>query len=206
MNNGNLAYKDDVPAYSRQTSTGRGRTVSKRAAVRNGKRRNEMYLSAGYQRYNRGTAAVAPRRSMVQSKIKIEENRVQMLHRKKTLTRIIYILIIAAAASFMITKFVAVHETKAQITKLEAQLDTMRANTSQKIFEMEQSVDLGNLEQEATNRLGMQRPEKYQMIYVDVKQDDVTEVTAGEVEGLKNNISSFFAKIKKNIVEAFSIK
>ena len=31
----------------------------------------------------------------------------------------------------------------------------------------------------------MTRPEKYQIVYVNIKQDDVTEVTAREVEGIK---------------------
>ena len=115
-------------------------------------------------------------------------------------------VIAAAAASFMITKFVAVYETNQEISRLEAQVTDMQSATSQKIFEMEQSVDLANLEQEAKDRLGMQRPEKYQTIYVDVKQDDVTEVTAGEVEGFTHSVAKWFGKIKEHIVEAFSIK
>ena len=52
----------------------------------------------------------------------------------------------------------------------------------------------------------MQRPEKYKTIYVNVKQDDMTEKTAGEVEGLGHSIMSVLKKIGGNIVQFFSIK
>ena len=78
--------------------------------------------------------------------------------------------------------------------------------TSQMVFDIEQSVDLTKIEKEATTRLGMQRPEKYQTIYVNVKQDDMTEKTAGEVEGFGHGIVSVLKKIGGNIVQFFSIK
>ena len=65
---------------------------------------------------------------------------------------------------------------------------------------------LTKIEKEATTRLGMQRPEKYQTIYVNVKQDDMTEKTAGEVEGFGHGIVSVLKKIGGNIVQFFSIK
>ena len=54
--------------------------------------------------------------------------------------------------------------------------------------------------------MGMQRPEKYQTIYVNVKQEDMTEKTAGEVEGFGHGIVSVLKKIGGNIVQFFSIK
>jgi hypothetical protein len=71
---------------------------------------------------------------------------------------------------------------------------------------LEQSVDLTEIEKEATNRLGMQRPEKYQTIYVNVKQDDVTEMTAGEVEGFRNRVTLMLKSLGSYIVELFSIE
>ena len=48
--------------------------------------------------------------------------------------------------------------------------------------------------------------EKYQTIYVNVKQEDMTEKTAGEVEGFGHGIVSVLKKIGGNIVQFFSIK
>lgn len=135
-----------------------------------------------------------------------EKDNTEMMRKRITLLRILYVGAVAASAAFMISKFVAVNETSSQIKSLNKELDTLRSYTSQKIFEMEQKVDLSEVEEIAETRLGMQRPESYQTIYVDVPQDDVTEVTAGEVEGARNSIKAMFNGIKKNIIEFFSIK
>ena len=52
------------------------------------------------------------------------------------------------------------------------------------MFELEESIDLTSVEEAAVNRLGMQRPSKNQTVYVNIKQDDVCELTANEVEGM----------------------
>lgn len=136
----------------------------------------------------------------------IKRNREQMLSKSKNIRRICAIVVIALSAGFMISKFVAVNETGQEIASLQKELADIESATSQMIFDMEQSVDLAEIEKEATTRLGMQRPEKYQTIYVNVKQDDMTEKTAGEVEGLGNSIMSALKKIGGNIVQFFSIK
>ncbi len=120
--------------------------------------------------------------------------------------RICAIVVVALSAGFMISQFVTVNENAQAIASLQKQLTEMESATSQMVFDMEQSVDLAEIEKEATTRLGMQRPEKYQTVYVNVKQDDMTEKTAGEVEGLGNSIMSALKKIGGHIVEFFSIK
>ena len=135
-----------------------------------------------------------------------EKDTTEMVRKRVTLLRILYIGAIAASAAFMISKFVSVNETSSQIKSLNKELAGIRSYTSQKIIEMERKVDLSEVEEIATTRLGMQRPESYQTIYVDVPQSDKTEVTVGEVEGAKNSIKSFLNGLKKNIIEFFSIK
>ncbi|MGN0106830.1 MAG: hypothetical protein ACI4A5_03930 [Hominilimicola sp.] len=136
----------------------------------------------------------------------VKRNREQMLSRSKNIRRICAIVVIALSAGFMISQFVTVNETKQEIASLQKELSEIESATSQMIFDMEQSVDLAEVEKEATTRLGMQRPEKYQTIYVNVKQDDMTEKTAGEVEGLGHSVMSVIKKIGGNIVQFFSIK
>lgn len=106
----------------------------------------------------------------------------------------------------MISKFVAVNETAQQIKSLQKELAALEAQTSQMVFDMEQSVDLAEIEKEATTRLGMQRPEKYQTVYVNVRQNDMTEKTAGEAEGFSSDVLSTLKKFGGNIVQFFSIK
>ena len=51
----------------------------------------------------------------------------------------------------------------------------------------------------------MQRPEEHQIEYVSIDRDDVTEITAGEVEGIKNKVDSAAKNIKRNLVGIFTI-
>lgn len=215
MEYGNLAYKYDSRERPVKPAVRNNRSVRGTRTYTKGNKSPSMARSQSMVRGTqvRGTAAVKRYDTVSDigtirnvSRKYVKDSREQMLYRKKTLVRVCYMVLAAAAASFMITKFVAVYETNQEIKKLEAQVESMQSATSQKIFEMEQSVDLANLEQEAKNRLGMQRPEKYQTVYVDVKQEDVTEVTAGEVEGFTHSVAKWFGKIKKHIVETFSIK
>lgn len=193
MVNGNLAYKDDA--------------VTRPIKVNNTGRRPSYYGSYATtaQRSYYTQRAQAPVRKEQTVKT-VEKDRREMIHRKLTLLRIVYMGIIAFSAAFMISKFVAVNETAGEIKRLNNELDSMRAYTSQRIFEMEQSIDLSEVEEIATTRLGMQRPESYQIIYVNVDKNDISEVTAGDVEGARNDVKSFAGKLKENIMELFGIK
>lgn len=133
------------------------------------------------------------------------------VHNKKKNKKISYpaklasVFILSASAVFMITQFVEVNETLGVLESKQTDYAFEESVTSQKSFELEQSVDLSKIEQEATTRLGMKRPEAHQIIYVDVKQNDVTEKTSGEVEGFGNRVAEFFNNAISNIVSFFSI-
>ena len=98
-----------------------------------------------------------------------------------------------------------VYETEQEIESLQKQLADLESYTSQKVFELEQSVDLATVEEIATTRLNMQRPEKYQTVYVNIKQDDVTEVNASQVEGVKNSVSNAADSLKRNLLGIFNM-
>ena len=52
----------------------------------------------------------------------------------------------------------------------------------QKAFELEESIDLSKIEAEATSRLGMHRPEKHQIVYIDVMDRESCLSYAEEAE------------------------
>ncbi len=125
--------------------------------------------------------------------------------KSKNFTPIVYALVLSMAAYYMISKNVALYETNQQIKSLEKQLTDVETYTSQRMFELEQSVDLSTIEQTAKSKLNMQRPEAYQIEYVSVEREDVTEVTAGDVEGFKNKLSRFNKNFKRNLIGIFSL-
>jgi len=102
--------------------------------------------------------------------------------------------IFALCAGFMISRNVAAYESKQNVEKLQKELNQLKEYSSQKAFELDKSIDLDTVEEVAITRLGMIRPEKYQTVYVNIKQDDVTEVTADDVEGIKGIFGIFASK------------
>ena len=126
---------------------------------------------------------------------------------KKAYMRYIgWILAVSAAAAFMVASFATVQDTRYEVSQLRAELSDMETITSQKAFDFEKSVNLSQIEEEATSRLGMQRPESYQYVYVNVKQADKIEKTASGEEGFGISLTEAFGKLFGNIVDAFSIE
>ena len=105
----------------------------------------------------------------------------------------------------MISKQVAVFETEKEVKNLQTQLDEMQSKEIQKNLELEQSVDLETIEEVATSKLSMQRPEKNQKVYLNITNDDLTEITSDENESVKSKVSKKANNVKKNIVGIFSL-
>lgn len=124
---------------------------------------------------------------------------------KLNLRIIFFAVLISFAAYFMISKQVAVFESDKEISRLSEKLETLKSTEVQKTFELEQSVDLAFIEKEATTRLNMQRPDQNQKVYVNVTGEDVTEITSGDAESVKNRVTNIAESVKKNIIGIFSI-
>lgn len=131
-------------------------------------------------------------------------------HRKKVkklsyAAKIASVLVVAASAVFMIVQYVTVNETQSALNSAISNYEFEQSVTAQKSFELEESVDLSKIETEATSRLGMRRPEKHQVVYVDVKKSDTTVKTAEEVESFSSRLAGFAKNIKSHIIDFFSI-
>ncbi len=126
---------------------------------------------------------------------KVEEHKQQTKIKAKAKTAKLHktvsicAIMIALCAGFMISRNVAVYESRNEVEELQKELNQLKEYSSQKAFELDQNLDLELIEETAKKRLGMTRPEKYQIVYVNIKQDDVTEVTAKEVEGITGAFS-----------------
>lgn len=126
------------------------------------------------------------RKKKEESRAKAKAVRIKMQR-----TIVCCISIFALCAGFMISKNVTAYESKINVEKLQKELNSLKEYSSQKEFELDKKTDLYEVEEIATNKLGMVRPEKYQTVYVNIKQDDVTEVTADEVEGINRLFNIF---------------
>lgn len=157
-----------------------------------------------------GNLAYAWEDDRYENEIKAKRQKIRAEQKKKLAHNrvlvVCYVMMIILSAIFMIAKNVAEYESELEIKSLQSQLAELESYTSQKIFELEENIDLTTVEQEATNRLGMQRPTKDQTVYVNIKQDDVCELTADEVESVKNRVANAAEGIKQNVLGIFSLK
>lgn len=119
------------------------------------------------------------RRHKQQAKAKAQAETVR---RYKTI--VICALMIALSAGFMMSRNVAVYESGKRVSEKQKELNELKEYSSQKAFELDRSIDMSSIESYAQKELNMVRPEKYQTVYVNIKQEDVTEITVDQVEGI----------------------
>ena len=124
------------------------------------------------------------REQKVRSHKQANKAKAQAIVKQRQKTIAICAMILALCAGFMISRNVAVYESGKIVSQKQKELNSLKEYSSQKAFELERSIDIESVEQYAKTNLNMVRPEKYQTVYVNIKQDDVTEVTCREVEGI----------------------
>lgn len=121
--------------------------------------------------YNYGTGA----RKYEQS-THTEHRKVQKTARKIDKAFVFCFLIAAALAFTLLGRYALITEKTAQIENLKAELEVANSMVVSEEFELEKSVDLKTVEEIATTKLGMQRPEKHQMVYISMDNGDWCEV------------------------------
>lgn len=135
--------------------------------------------------YNYGTGArkldkphVEPKKRVVQKKKKV--NKV-----------FVFSFLLATALAFtLLGRYSVITEKTAQIEALKKEYNAVNSVVVAEEFEFEKSIDLKKIEEIATTKLGMQRPEKHQMVYIAMDNQDYCEVTTPEKTGFLANMMS----------------
>lgn len=91
-------------------------------------------------------------------------------------------------------------EKASAVEALEAELSELTEQNTQMKLDIEKNTDLKKIEEIAINELGMKRPDKYQIVYVNVEQNDYAEVANGggtdeKQGGVSETLSSGVKKI-----------
>lgn len=91
-------------------------------------------------------------------------------------------------------------QSSSENDKLREDLEYIQGKNIQTSYEITSGIDLKEVENKALNEFGMQHPESYQNVYVDVVQSDYTKVYNYEADGgfaqsLIDGLKSFIAYI-----------
>lgn len=108
-------------------------------------------------------------------------------------------LIFALGIAFLYANVVLI-QTSTQNDELKQALEDAKGKNTQMSFDIVSGIDLKKVEEKAINEFGMQQPESYQNVYVDVVQSDYTQAyneqpQKGITETLTDRLKAFLAYI-----------
>lgn len=135
--------------------------------------------------YNFGTGA-----RKLEEQTTLRQRRVQKRARKVDKVFVCCFLIAAALAFTLLGRYSLITEKTAEIEKLKGELEVVNSMVVAEEFELEKNIDLKKVEEVATEKLGMQRPEKHQLVYISMKNCDWCETDGEKSKGLFAGLAS----------------
>ena len=87
--------------------------------------------------------------------------------------------VFAIALGLLFTNAVII-EKSSTVNDMQKELSELTETNNQMVLDIEKNLDLKKIEEIAINELGMKRPDKYQIVYVNVEQNDYAEVAKAE--------------------------
>ena len=136
----------------------------------------------------------------------IEKQKVQVRKKRKgkvgktasqKFKMILEVLFCFGIAFIMIFRYVSITEASHQLSRYQKELKELQTANEQMQIAIERSIDLKKVEEIANTQLNMKQPDKYQMVYVDLKKQDYAELVNPNLYETPNN--QWFAVIFKAI-------
>ena len=134
------------------------------------------YQSASYARGSVSVPKTAPSQYEKTSKkaISVKKNK-KKLKNKSHAKWLLYIAVTFVLGFWLVGRYVAMYETGNAAQKAKAEFSQIQTKNEQLKLQIDKAVDLKVLETIATDRLGMIRPERYQLFYIDMNTVDFGE-------------------------------
>lgn len=155
----------------------------------------------GYGYYESGSAARKLEYVDDTRKKQINKQRNKVVHKtssKKRTSSIVIILSIFSMALVLVYRYNVINEKNLESQTLANDLSKAEAALLTAQIEVEQNTDLNQIEAYAKQKLGMQKPDKNQTIYVDTsKTTSSVEVQSDTtfIQNIGEKISNFISKI-----------
>ena len=94
---------------------------------------------------------------------------------KPAFGKIVAFVLAFAAAFVIVNGYVSINEANNEIATLRNEYNDVLATNQSIQVKIDKTIDLNQLQNVAGEKLGMVRPERYQMFYVDLEMGDKTE-------------------------------
>ena len=119
-----------------------------------------------------------------------------MSKKRITFGQIFMVIVVLALSAGLVMNYLSLHEVSADLIKANETYEKMVNHGEALNHRIEEQVNFNNIDQLATERLGMVKLESYQIRYVDIVEADT--MTAVQTEENQNGLMN-------NIVRSFSI-
>ncbi len=117
-------------------------------------------------------------------------------HRKVKLRMVMAILAVFAAGLAVMCRYAIITKISYQINQRQKVYESIRNENSMLRVEIETKTDLNEIKEVAETRIGMQMPDKSQVVYIRVPRNDYTVLMSSDTGEEKNGnvISKFISR------------
>lgn len=121
-----------------------------------------------------------------------------VVNEKIKVKTIFYVSCLFVMLMIITYRFNVISESNLTLQNLKTELDRVQSNLAATEMNVEQSTDLSKIEAYAKQKLGMQKPDKNQVVYIDTSKDTnvIKEDTVSFVDEIIENIKGYINNIK----------
>ena len=112
---------------------------------------------------------------------------------KLSFNQIFMVVVVLVLAAGLVINYLSLHEVSADLIEANKTYEKLVTQGEVLKHQIEQQVNFSNIDQLATERLGMVKVQNYQIRYVDIVEADSMSAVQTEENGLMNNIVRSFS-------------
>lgn len=133
-------------------------------------------LQAAEKIYTDGTSAIKHDYDIYSENKVLSKKREYRNNGKNKLQTVCLLLAAFGMGLMLMYRFALITEINYKVTSMETEYNNLRNENSRLKVAIEERLNLTEIKEVAENKLGMQKPDKYQIIYLNVPKSDFTVV------------------------------
>ncbi|MDP4179783.1 MAG: cell division protein FtsL [Bacillota bacterium] len=150
-------------------------------------------MLAEKEKYVYGTAAPKIEYDVYENNKVLKAKKRDKRNNKVKLKAVFCILVFFVSFSCIIFMYAQITEMDYKINKATKEYNEQKNDNLRLSLELQKNLDLNRIREVAQTRLDMQKPDKHQIIYINVPKTDFTELADKDKENIKGD--NFFTSI-----------
>ena len=127
----------------------------------------------------------------------LKNKKIERLNNKVKLKIVFCVAVVFVLCFGVIFRYAQITELNYNINKSNKSYNELKNENSRLRVDIEKSTDLQKIREMAETKLGMQKPDRFQVVYVNVPKSDFTKASSTDHEENTVGTSSFTAMLSK---------